>query len=316
MSQFIKIPIVRIQKDQLLIYETFANGNPRSEKQKVNEENLTRGKYNGFMSSKTKSKIKKELSTWINSVNTIRRQPVKEKLDKIPYFTFITLTLSASQEHSDNTIKRKLLTPYIATLQRRFNVWNYFWRAEPQKNGNIHFHLIVDSYIPWADIRESWNNQLNKLQYIDRFEEKHGHRNPNSTDIHKVQHVQDLAGYLCKYITKMDTTRAIEGRIHGCSDDIRGLQPYQDVMIGKLDTFVRKVMEDETADVRVEEDYTIIKCNVNDMIKKYYPRLAREIIEYHHAIAVRLYSIQLPDYVVEIMQKKERKRLIQLEMFG
>lgn len=55
-------------------------------------------------------------------------------------------------------------------------------------------------------LRDSWNKRLNNLGYIDTFEKKHGHRTPNSTDVHAVNNIKDLAAYMVKYMTKGNNT--------------------------------------------------------------------------------------------------------------
>jgi len=57
-------------------------------------------------------------------------------------------------------------------------------------------------YIPYDTIRDDWNRIQNKLGFIDQFAAKYGHTNPNSTDIHSVRGVRDLARYMVKYMSK------------------------------------------------------------------------------------------------------------------
>lgn len=268
-AQFLKLPVCRIYNDQILTYEQFATLPPRSDRQKANEQNLTRGEFNGFMSPKTKSKVRKYLSTWIDSGLMIRKSGMANNLDKIPYFTFVTLTLPAQQTHTDNEIKRKCLTPFIATLQRKFNVWHYFWRAESQKNGNIHFHLIIDSFIAHGRLRAEWNACINKLGYVDRFQAKYQHSNPNSTDIHSFKNIHSPASYVIKYCCKQDGYRKIDGRIHGCSDGLKVLKPYEQLIDHKLALFLHHVENDPEAKVFTSEEYKIIKCSTRHLMEKY-----------------------------------------------
>ena len=310
------LPTIRIQHDQLVLYDTIDSNGFRSAKQIENEKNLTRGEFNGYMSPKTKSKVKKYLTTWIESAVMIRNSHLRNQLDKVPYLTFVTLTLPSKQMHSDNEIKRKCLTPFVATLQRKFDVWEYFWRAESQANGNIHFHLIVDSFIDHRKLRSEWNKCINKLKYVDEFAMSWGHHNPNSTDIHSLKNINSPSSYLVKYCCKSDGYRKIDGRIHGCSDDLRKLSPYEDLIDNKMFEFVQKVESDDKAKVFKDDNFKVIKCSVKAMIEKYYPRLERELIKHKVAMAFQLYKIELPPEIQAMTEKKERKKLIQLELFG
>jgi hypothetical protein len=149
--------------------------------------------------------------------------------------TFITLTLPAKQVHSDNEIKSKCLNHFLTVLRRKFKVELYIWKAEKQENGNIHFHIITDKYIQWKKIRTEWNNILQKLGYISSYQKNmqnyflKGFRpsenpkdtrspeaqkkayeigksenwtNPNSTDIHALYKVKNVAAYISKYLAK------------------------------------------------------------------------------------------------------------------
>jgi hypothetical protein len=319
-DQYYKVPVVRFQNDQLVLFEQFPQGVPRSDKQRENEKNLTRGDYNGYMSPKTKSKVKKYLGTWVDSIQAIRKTYEYKRLDKQPYLTFVTLTLPSQQIHEDNEIKRKCLTPFIATLQRKWNVWHYFWRAEAQKNGNIHFHIIVDSYIHHGQLRAEWNKCINKLGYVDQFAKSFQHDNPNSTDIHGLRDIQSPASYLIKYCTKTDnpdepTYRKINGRIHGCSDGLRELSPYESLMGGKEIDFINRCVEDESSFVFDGDEFKIVKCSVQKMLSKYWPELSKKYFRWKVDVAKHLYTIQLPEELNDFIAKVERKRLIQLELF-
>jgi hypothetical protein len=179
-------PVIRLYANSCVVWEQTDSYFRRSDKQKNNEKKLTRGVWNGYLSSKSKSSIKKILSVWLNGVRALKQKKNRKWLPKNPYITFVTLTLSSEQLHWDTTIRRKILMPFIQQLQREYNVWHYYYYCETQANGNIHFHLLIDSYIHWSDLRDRWNHHQNSLGYVDRFIAKHGHDNPNSTDIHKI----------------------------------------------------------------------------------------------------------------------------------
>lgn len=148
---------------------------------------------------------------------------------------FVTLTLSSKQIHSDKEIIKGILQPLLDWLRKSYKCESYIWRAEKQKNGNLHFHLIIDKWIPWSELRERWNRYQQNLGYVSRYAdrqrkfhengfmvntkimknwkpqnqqaafEKNRHQdwnNPNSVDIHSTKHIKNLKKYLCKYLTK------------------------------------------------------------------------------------------------------------------
>lgn len=285
-----KVSVLRYSSDYLLIYDQKYDWPPRTEKQKANEVNLTRGQYNGFMSPKTKSKVRQYLSTWIQSVQEIKTNPNRHKAKKKPYLTFVTLTLPSKQQHDDNEIKRKILVPFIQELRRNHDVWNYFWRAESQKNGNIHFHLIIDSYIDSITLRGCWNKHVDMLNYVKEFTLKHGHNNPNSTDIHKLRDIKSASAYVLKYVSKDSGYRPIKGRIHGCSDRVRVLRPYEIEIDETANEFIKEATRNRFSQVTKEEQYTIVRVKSSNLNSPTALKFKNRVKAYLVDIALDLYT--------------------------
>lgn len=143
--------------------------------------------------------------------------------------TFTTLTLSAKQGlHSDYAIKKQCLDNYLQNLRHSGGLTHYIWRAEPQKNGNLHFHITANQAWDWQYIRDTWNNAQNRLGYINLFNEKHHHINPNSTDIHSVRKIEKAGAYIAKYISKISTdSRSVNGKIWDCSQSLKPKEKCQ-----------------------------------------------------------------------------------------
>lgn len=150
------------------------------------DKNLTRGIYNGYISPATRRHIRRTVGTWIRSVWAYRQQ-IKKRYDPgKPYPVFITLTLPSPQIHDDREINRRCLQPFLATLKRVHGITHYFWRAEAQENGNVHYHILTDRYIAARDLQASWNRAINVLGYEDRYFERSGKVDPPSTDVHRM----------------------------------------------------------------------------------------------------------------------------------
>lgn len=154
--------------------------------------NLTRGTFNGYMSPATRRTFRRIASTWLRSMQ-IYRAEVKRKWDPgRAYPTMVTLTLPAKQTHTDREIYRACLMPWLQLCRREFGVEHYVWRAEAQENGNLHYHLILDRYIPKTGVQLSWNQCINALGYRDRYFEATGSLYPPSTEVHGLKDkVQD-----------------------------------------------------------------------------------------------------------------------------
>ena len=180
----------------------------------------TANKVKGELSAKAVRRLKQCIN-WLVYLSKPKRIYMKE-LNK--YFTFkinfITLTLSSAQCHSDREIKRRLLEPFLKVMRNKWKVVNYVWKAETQANGNIHFHITADKFIHHAELRLVWNTIQENLGYVSRS----NIADPNSTDIHAVKQVRNLAAYISKYISKNDSTRRkIEGKIWDCNRALKSI---------------------------------------------------------------------------------------------
>lgn len=107
------------------------------------------------------------------------------------YSKFITLTYSDTCLDQDKVIKD--FKQFIQNLKRKgYNELKWLYITEHQKNrglkennaGSLHIHTILftDEFIPYDVINKCW---------------KHG-----STDIHKIDKVNNAGAYVCKYLTK------------------------------------------------------------------------------------------------------------------
>jgi hypothetical protein len=145
---------------------------------------------NGYMSKSTRANIKTLVDNMIfmADLTEAKRQTMNESLgykQQACYLTFVTLTLPAAQlrdaagDYDDEHAKRHLLRPMIERLKDVFGVKAYIWVSEPQEQGNIHFHLLIDKYINNTKnsenesesqlLTKAWNSILAKHGYIDAY---------------------------------------------------------------------------------------------------------------------------------------------------
>ena len=123
--------------------------------------------------------------------------------------------------YSDDFIKSNILNHYLTILREKYGVHNYLWKAEPQSNGNIHFHIVIDQFIHWKALQYIWNRCLSKTTLIDEFEKKFGHRNPPTIKVHAIRNVESIRKYITKYLAKAEfEKRKINGRKWSCNEDL------------------------------------------------------------------------------------------------
>lgn len=236
MQQLAPIPeMVSISPLGISIYNDYSYLDKR-ESQKNCLKNLENNNHKGLLSPSARKNLKNAIGYLI-----LKTQLKYRKGKKLPNvnnkITFITLTLPSKQKHSDQEIKDHLLHQLIIEIRSKYKMNEYVWRAERQKNGNLHIHLLTNTFIPHDDLRNRWNRILNKLNYVDDYTKKHknltfreyiqlypttnkkGHSiqdrirqyehgkqtnwmNPNSTDIAALKKVKNAGAYISKYCSK------------------------------------------------------------------------------------------------------------------
>jgi hypothetical protein len=85
---------------------------------------------------------------------------------------FMTLTLPSKQVHNTEFITKNCFNQFLTEIRQQFNMENYVWRLEFQGNGNLHYHIVTDTYCDYFTARTIWNRILNKYGYVSAYTEK------------------------------------------------------------------------------------------------------------------------------------------------
>lgn len=227
----------------------------RTEKRWENERNLRNNSHQGNLSRKATRRITNAVNWLVASAKSkwVFDKPSGKRFTfKV---NFITLTLPTLDHGiTDHQFKSVLLHNFINTCRYKYDMKNYVWKVETQANGNIHAHFTTDTFIHWKSVRDVWNRILTKHGVIDKYKKKHesltfddyvalydpiglkdiqslqrafalgcdtSWSDPNSTDVHAVHKVKDIASYLAKYMGKSDDDRRkVKGRLWGCSTNL------------------------------------------------------------------------------------------------
>lgn len=216
--------VLRVKSNCVVAYRSTVGREVTERQLSVLKENWRAVEYTGKISAVTQSKIKQMIGCWSDSINTYNSQKCNWNLKRKRSLKFLTLTISKPTTYTDNEVKRKLLIPFITKLKRMFHVEHYFWRAEAQENGNIHFHLIIDQYIKKEAVNFEWDKSQHNAGITDiapKWNEKY--QSP-STRIEECKSQKYIAAYVVKYCLKDEEFRKINGRIWGCSDELKNLK--------------------------------------------------------------------------------------------
>lgn len=273
--------------------------------QEASLSNLKKQKFTGKLSIAQKSRIRRILTAWFSSLRNSDYFQDKKGVMRKRNPVFVTLTLPSTQLHTDEVIKRELLNHFIIKLQRETNVVHYFWRAESQVNGNIHFHLLIDAFVAYSQLQGMWNLVLDKLNYVSDFENAHGHRNPNSVDVRKPKNQADIIEYVIKYASKDEENRLVAGRIWGMSDSLRNLKVYSSLMCHSLEAKLVAAIEAKQIIVYSKEFFTVLIFKQEFRSTPLYSSLISSSYSYYHDLFVKLYCAPPPEHFVNITDTPE-----------
>lgn len=300
------IPTISIHPGQINLYNEVHWHPHKPHRERTNQRNeiVTHGAEHlinskrsaqGNVSSIAKRKMTKAVNymLFVTNDKTVTNQYTGKNFKfKI---AFATLTLPSKQIHSDNEIKAKCLNQILIELKKYHHVKNYIWRAEKQRNGNIHFHILVDKFIPHQELRDRWNRIVNKLGYVDTYrnEMQSWHRDgfrvrknllrtwplrkqksayergarthwnsPNSTDIHSVHKIRDLKSYITKYVTKNEI-KEFALRIEKLKELRKNNSGVQNKVPGaKRKELIQKKRNRQLAAKKMKQSGRIWGCNV------------------------------------------------------
>jgi len=269
---------------------------------------VVKNEVKGVYSRKSKKRFEVIIKNWLSTLE-IERIEKKEKKDYVAKkLRFVTLTLSDKQKDSDKFIRRQMLNRFLQEIKRKHQVKNYVYCSESQKNGNIHFHIVIDSYINYKKIQDIWNNIQSDNGYLENFEKKYKHRKPNSTDIHRLNKIKNISAYLIKYFTKDENRRKIEGRLWGATDNLRELSHFGTLATGEdLEYLTAKKRENQTK--YYEGDFFTTFSDITfEKIKREYPVLYTEIRKHYEKNSKYLKTENMKNEKTKEMETKKIKQ--------
>jgi hypothetical protein len=143
--------------------------------------------------------------------------------------TFCTLTFINDVTDADGI---GVLNKFLTALREKFPRLSYIWVAERQENGRIHFHIIVNVFLPIQRINALWVRQQYRAgirfpeissDQIDEMTDKDIHGKLNPVDVRRVKNISALSSYLTKYISKGNNKGGFGCAVWHCSREVSQL---------------------------------------------------------------------------------------------
>jgi hypothetical protein len=172
---------------------------------------VTLGSHSKVIPSPTTGKrITDKLTT--HAMRALRRA-VENAVSDLKYFwtlTFAPEMLTDEQKNDDGSVchswakdeLRRFLNTASVAMKRKGSPLEYIWTSELQKNGNIHYHILANRYIPVKMLSKWWKQAS------------------NSVDVELVKDSRHACNYIRKYLSKQDEA-VIEGNRYGITSGLR-----------------------------------------------------------------------------------------------
>ncbi len=149
----------------------------------------------------------------------------------------------------------------------------------------MHYHITGDLVIHHRELRNIWNGLLEKNSMLQEFEQKYGHKEPNSTDIHNVYKVRNLEAYLVKYICKeyQNETR-LNAKIWDCSQNIKQADYFKFHLDTVSHQIVKQLQETQQVVTKYFEKAIFFDFKTNDYYTFFKESIINNFFEYLKSI--------------------------------
>lgn len=264
-----------------------------SKQMHVLQENWGKVDYKGCLSATTSRRIAHILEIWYRTIRVANDKKNLLSTTNDKKLVFLTLTLSSKQLHTDNEIKRNMLNLFLIQLNRSYKMVNYLWKAEKQKNGNIHFHIITDVYIDKNEVNHLWDSILFKWGYLNTQPTFTNDYTSPSTRIECVNDSTTVGSYMGKYMSKSDENGKVEGRVWGASKMVKELKDISFGLDSELEPVIVNYMKSEKASYNIGDFFTIFNIDFFFYIYMQCPYHRSRINIHYAGLYLGLYSESL-----------------------
>lgn len=218
MEQRVTQPYLQVRSNSVIAYWLPLNTNHR----RFNLQQPQLNPYSGQVTNHVKRRITSALDLLIQQADAKAAAAAKPGEEKRLSINFTTLTIASQKNLEVKEAYDKLLRPWLRYMKDKTGMKNYVWKAEYQARGQVHYHVANDIYLDWKVVRWKWNQLQRKERLLDDFALKHGHFNPNGTDIHPARNVNEALEYMAKEMCKDSQNQiSTKGKVWDCSENLK-----------------------------------------------------------------------------------------------
>ena len=260
-----RVPLCKIYTNQINVFYYSVGHRSYPENQGLNLKEDRKKAYSGKLSESSKRIIKERLTAWYYITQSYNKLSTKIRGIGKRELIMVTLTLSSKQFHTDKFIKENLLELFLKRMRYNYDAQDYFWKAEKQANGNIHFHIWFDVYIDKRMVQEHWNEVQDKFDYLRDYYKKYGKMNPPSTQVEVITGKKSAIDYMMKYVSKTETDKPILGRVFSFSERLLNVVLPVVQVDSKIQYYMGLVKKKEGFNMVVDSYFSVLrwKCDAS-----------------------------------------------------
>lgn len=279
------MPVCKLFTTQTNVFFYSLRNRRYSDEQGVNLLKDRKKAYSGRLSQSAKRVIKERLTAWLFTIQSYNKFTRKVRNGHYRRLVMVTLTLSSQQKHTDKWIKENMLELFFKRMRYNYDAVDYFWKAEVQGNGNIHFHIWLDVFVDKYELQRHWNEIQEDAGYIEPFFRRYHHRNPPSTQVEVIDDKRQAIEYVMKYVSKENEGRKLTGRVFSFSSRLLkivlpavAIDSNVSNYLGELSKLsgFNRIEEEFYSVLRWKFDYSPInsKCKGAEFYKEFFAKLA------------------------------------------
>lgn len=263
-SEPVSVSMYQVRYKSLIFYNhCLERRGPSPELLQKFRENKT---YAGVVTKGAQKRIRRSVDR-ILQLSEVQKiyNPVINSIQKFR-LNFITLTVAnTDKNYTAREMYDLCFKPFLRWLRETKKSQFYIWKAELQKRGQVHYHVVSNRFIMHDEIKAKWNELQKKAGLLEGFFNKFNHYNPNSTDIHAVYKVKDLSAYFSKYlskITKDDDGNTIDettGKVWDCSRALKEFKTFTAPVSIEMDKRLKIAVKNKSVSILYLEKCSILK---------------------------------------------------------
>lgn len=262
--------VIQHRPDGLFLYNAGGRTERDQDTDKKQLQAARKIRYQGRLSLSAQKNLVRAFDNLLVASN--KKQTYNKYLNKtVPYqLSMITLTLPTARRLSSKEQNKRLLKRFLQRLEDYCQLTHrkkmlYLWKIELQARGQLHWHIILNCWIPYELINKWWAYLLRDTGMTAEFYQHYGsHEVKSATRVESVRKNSsgEMRAYMLKRYIKKDADKAVKQEMKAVREKFNQGELLQVEMKAELD---------QLYEICSQIDGSVWGCS--DPLKAKYPEL-------------------------------------------